>query len=134
MGKTVARNPGEGTAYWMLGGLYELKAGSDETDGQATIFEFTIPEGAGPPPHTHPGGESVYVLEGTIRYHIGSPQIGAFLVSVGRGGAAGNGSLDDPRGHGPLPPPMTEEPDIERLMAIAEKHGMKMKPPEGAPA
>ena len=28
-GKTVVRNPGEGDAYWMLGGLYELKAGAD---------------------------------------------------------------------------------------------------------
>jgi quercetin dioxygenase-like cupin family protein len=70
MGKTVARNAGDGTAYWMLGGLYELKASGDETDGQATIFEMTLPEGAGPPPHTHPGGESVYVLEGTVKYHI----------------------------------------------------------------
>ena len=29
---------------------------------------------------------------------------------------------------------MTEPPDIERIIGIAEKHGMKMKPPEGAPA
>jgi quercetin dioxygenase-like cupin family protein len=25
----------------------------------------------GPPPHVHRGGESVYVLEGQVRYHIG---------------------------------------------------------------
>jgi hypothetical protein len=33
-----------------------------------------------------------------------------------------------------LPPPMDGPPDIEQLMSIGEKHGMKMKPPEGAPA
>src|SRR5690348_10286984 len=69
-GKTVVRNLGEGDAYWMLGGLYELKAGADETDGKMSVFEFTLPPGAGPPPHTHPGGEAVYVLEGQVKYHI----------------------------------------------------------------
>ena len=63
MGRTVVRNAGEGEAFWMLGGLYELKASSEETDGQATIMEMRIPQGAGPPPHTHPGGEAVYILE-----------------------------------------------------------------------
>jgi hypothetical protein len=29
---------------------------------------------------------------------------------------------------------MTEEPDLERLMAIASKHGMAMKPPQEASA
>lgn len=31
----------------------------------------------GPPPHTHPGTETVYVLEGTIRYYIGDDTIDA---------------------------------------------------------
>src|SRR2546423_11937762 len=68
---TVVRNPGEGTAYWMLGGLYEVKAAGDETGGAATIVEMTIPSGSGPPPHTHAGGEAVYVLQGNVKYHIG---------------------------------------------------------------
>lgn len=72
MGETVvARKSGEGPAIWMLGGLYEVKAASEETAGRVTIMEVTIPAGMGPPPHTHPGGEAVYVLEGTISYTIG---------------------------------------------------------------
>src|SRR5438128_718175 len=67
----VVRQPGEGTGYWMLGGLYHVKAAGDETGGAVTIMEMTIPPGMGPPPHTHPGGEAVYVIEGTVRYHIG---------------------------------------------------------------
>jgi quercetin dioxygenase-like cupin family protein len=158
MASTVARNSGEGTAYWMLGGLYELKASSDETDGQATIFEMTLPAGASPPPHTHPGGETVYVLEGTIRYHIGDDVLegrpgSCFYVPEGvwenfeptsdvrllviytPGGAeAFFAEAAEPAERRELPPPMTEEPDLERLMAIAEKHGMAMKPPEGASA
>jgi quercetin dioxygenase-like cupin family protein len=155
---TVVRNPGEGNAYWMLGGLYELKAGADETGDSVSIFEMTIPAGSGPPPHTHAGGEAVYVLEGNIRYHIedevheGGP--GSFfyipegtwenfeptthvrlLVIYMPGGAEEFfAEAGEPAQKRELPPPMDGPPDIAQLMSVAEKHGMKIKPPEGAPA
>jgi quercetin dioxygenase-like cupin family protein len=61
----------------MLGGLYEVKAASAETGGALTAMEMTMPAGMGPPPHTHPGTESVYILEGTLRYHIGDETVEA---------------------------------------------------------
>ena len=67
---TVTRNPGEGDAFWMLGGLYEVKVASDETNGATTVIEFTIPEGAGPPPHTHKQDETISVLEGRVRFQL----------------------------------------------------------------
>lgn len=69
---SVVRQKGDGDAFWLLNGLYEVKASGDETNGEMTVMEMTIPEGGGPPPHTHPGTESVYVVEGTLRYHIGN--------------------------------------------------------------
>lgn len=38
------------------------------------VFEMRVPPGANvPPPHSHPGNEElVYVLEGTLRYTVGS--------------------------------------------------------------
>jgi quercetin dioxygenase-like cupin family protein len=156
---TVIRQPGEGTAYWMLGGLYELKAGGDQTGNAVSIFEMTIPAGSGPPPHTHAGGEAVYVLEGNIRYHIedevheGGP--GSFfyipegtwenfeptsqvrlLVIYMPGGVAEDffAEAGEEAAKHELPPPMTEAPDIAAIINTAEKYGMKMKPPEGAPA
>jgi quercetin dioxygenase-like cupin family protein len=155
---TVVRKPGEGTAFWMLGGLYELKAGADETGGTASIFEFTIPAGAGPPPHTHPGGEAVYVLEGNVRYHIeddvyeGGPgsffympegtwenfepttQVRLLVIYMPGGTEAFFAEAGEPAQKRALPPPLEGPPDIERLISIGEKHGMAMKPPEGAPA
>ena len=157
-GKTVVRNPGEGDAYWMLRGLYELKAGAGETDGKLSVFEFTLPPGAGAPPHTHPGGEAVYVLEGQVKYHIdgedydGGP--GSFfympedtwenfeplthvrlLVVYEPGGMEEFfGEAGEKTSKHELPPPMDGPPDIEQLISVGEKHGMKMKPPEGAPA
>jgi quercetin dioxygenase-like cupin family protein len=154
MGRTVVRNAGEGEAFWMLGGLYEVKASSEETDGQATIMEMRIPEGAGPPPHTHPGGEAVYILEGTVAYHIGDETIeggpGSFfyipegtwenfeptseihiLVIYTPGGVEKFfAEAGEPAERREIPPPLTEPPDVERIMAIGEKHGMKMRAPQ----
>jgi quercetin dioxygenase-like cupin family protein len=152
-GKTVVRKQGEGTAYWMLGGLYEQKASGDETDGQATIMEMTIPAGSGPPPHTHPGGESVYVLEGQVKYHIedevfeGGPgsffympegtwenfepttQVRLLVIYTPGGVDQFFAEAGEPAQKRELPPPPDSPPDIERLVAVAEKHGMAMRPP-----
>lgn len=153
---TVARQPGEGEAFWMLGGLYELKVGSAESDGALTVMEMTLPAGMGPPPHRHPGGETVYVLEGRIRYHIegetfeGGPGASfhvpggtlenfepleqtRILVVYTPGGIesffAEAGERAERR---ELPPPPSESPDLERLVAIGEKHGLRIAPPTPA--
>ncbi len=155
-GESVVREQGEGKAFWMLGGLYEVKAASAETGGALTAMEMTMPAGMGPPPHTHPGTESVYVLEGTLRYHIGDETIeggpGSFfhipegvvenfeptsdvrvLVLYTPGGIDEFfAEAGEPAERRELPPAPAEPPDIERLMAIGEKHGMQIRPP--APA
>jgi quercetin dioxygenase-like cupin family protein len=155
-GGSVVRKPGEGNAFWMLGGLYEVKAASAETGGALTAMEMTIPAGMGPPPHTHPGTESVYVLEGTVRYHIGDETIeggpGSFfhipegvvenfeptsdvrvLVLYTPGGIDEFfAEAGEPAERREVPPAPAEPPDIERLIAIGEKHGMQIRPP--APA
>jgi quercetin dioxygenase-like cupin family protein len=155
-GKTVVRQPGEGEAFWMLGGLYEIKASSDETDDQATIVEMRVPAGSGPPPHTHPGGEAVYVLEGTVRYHIedevfeGGPgsffympegtwenfeptsEIHLLVIYTPGGVEKFFAEAGEPAQRREIPPPMSEPPDVERIIAIGEKHGMKLKAPQQA--
>jgi quercetin dioxygenase-like cupin family protein len=119
-------------------------------------MEMTIPAGMGPPPHTHPGTESVYVLEGTVRYHIGDETIeggpGSFfhipegvvenfeptsdvrvLVLYTPGGIDQFfAEAGEPAERREVPPAPAEPPDIERLIAIGEKHGMQIRPP--APA
>ena len=153
---TVTRNPGEGDAFWMLGGLYEVKAGGDETGGAATIMEMTIPAGSGPPPHTHPGGEAVYVLEGTLRYHIGdevieggpgsffyvpegtlerfepTSQVRIIVIYTPGGIEKFFAEAGEPAQAREVPPPPESPPDIERLAAIGEKYGMQLQAPTGA--
>jgi len=155
-GKTVARNRGEGTAYWMLGGLYEVKASGDETGGKMTIVEMSIPAGMGPPQHTHPGGEAVYVIEGNVRYHIeddtleGGPgsffyipegtwenfeptsQVRLLVIYEPGGTEKFFAEAGEPASSHELPPPPEGDPDISGLLAAAEKYGMQIRAPQEA--
>lgn len=152
--RTVVRQRGEGDAIWMLGGLYEVKAATDETGGGLTVMEVTVPDGAGPVPHTHPGGEAVYVLEGTVRYHIdgevaeGGP--GAFfyipqgvvenfepigtvrvLVIYQPGGMDQFFKEVGEPAESRRIPPQSGPPDIERLVSVGARYGMRILPPSG---
>jgi quercetin dioxygenase-like cupin family protein len=153
MGKSLVRPPGQGDAYWLLGGLYEVLASSEETAGASTIMQFTIPEGAGPPPHTHPGSESVYVLEGAARFHVDGEtheaEAGAFfrfpagtletfepistvrlLVVYEPGGIdAFFAEIGEAAPRRELPPPMDAPPDLEQIASIGERYGMQFQLP-----
>jgi quercetin dioxygenase-like cupin family protein len=153
-GKIAVRNPGEGQAFWMLGGLYEVMVSGADTDGALTIMQMTMPAGMGPPPHRHDGGESVYVLEGRIRYHIeGETYEGgsgsAFHVPEGtlenfepveasrllvvyspsREMEAFFAEAGEPAQRREVPPAPEGPPDVERLTAIAAKHGLEIAAP-----
>jgi quercetin dioxygenase-like cupin family protein len=150
---TVVRQAGEGDALWMLGGVYQVKAAAEETGDQLTVMEMTIPPGAAPPPHTHPGGESVYVLEGTLRYHIGDETFeggpGSFFYipagTVENFEPTGDaplriltiynpGGIDkffaeagEPAPSNELPPPPSSPPDLERIAEIGSRYGMEIQ-------
>lgn len=155
MAETIVRKRGEGDAVWMLDSLYAIRASSEETDGAVTIMEMTIPPGMGPPPHTHPGGESVYVLEGEVRYHIGGETYeggpGTFfhvpagveehfepagdtpvrlLVVYTPGGIEKFfREVGEPAERQELPPRSETPPDFERIVRVAAQHGMNITAP-----
>ena len=152
--KLVARNRGEGENIWMLGGLYEVKAAGDETNGAMTVMEVTVPVDCGPPPHIHNCGEGVYVLEGRGRYHIGDD-----VIDVGPGSfmyfPAGTietfeptdtmrvlliyspGGMDQffeeagERAESYNVPTQSAPPDVERLTTLGNKHGLQLLLPKG---
>jgi len=156
MAKTVVRRAGEGDAYWVLGGLYEVRAAGDETSGEYTIMEMTIPAGMGPPPHTHPGAEAVRVLEGTLRAYIGdetydggpgdffyipagtlehfeptSDTVRILVVYTPGGIDRFFAEIGEPAQTRQVPPPPETAPDLERLVAVAERYGMQIQAPAG---
>jgi hypothetical protein len=140
----------------MLGGLYEVKATSEETDGAASVMQMTVPVGMGPPPHVHDCAEFLYVLEGTGIWHVDGQTV------EGRPGSLfffrkgveetfeptstlnilifySPGGIDrffeefgEPAERRDVPPAPEGPPDMDRLMAIASKHGLELKVPQEA--
>jgi quercetin dioxygenase-like cupin family protein len=151
--KTVVRNPASGAAYWMLGSLYEVLLSSDETGGDMTVMQMTMPAGMGPPPHTHPGSETVYVIEGTLTYHIGGelfeghagslfhipegvvenfePTSTCRIVVTYRPGGVERffAEAAEPALRREVPPPPGAPPDVARLTEIGARHGMIIQLP-----
>jgi quercetin dioxygenase-like cupin family protein len=155
MAKAISRQPGQGDAYWVLGGLYEVKVGSDEANGETTIMEMTVPRGMGPPPHTHAGSESVYVLEGTLRLHLGDeatdlgPGSSCYLptgtletfeptsdtarvlfVYTPGGIEKFFAEIGEAAPRREVPPPPEAPPDFERMVAAGERYGLQFQLPE----
>jgi quercetin dioxygenase-like cupin family protein len=149
----VVRPAGAGDAVWMLGGRYEVKVSSAESDGAMTVMELWMPAGMGPPPHTHAGSETVYVLEGRLRYHIagevhdGAPgsifhipagtlenfepvEESRILITYAPGGIEQFfAEAGEPAGSAELPPAPDVPPDLERLASIAARYGVDIQLP-----
>jgi len=144
---------GEGKAFWLLTDLHTFKVVGDETNGAFTVAELTAGPELGPPPHIHHrADESFYILEGTFDFSLNgqpfSARAGAFVhlpkgvVHTHRaGGGAPAKALviqapagierfieeagkpaTDPSAR-PAPPDMSE---LERIVAIAQKHGIEV--------
>src|SRR5919106_78862 len=63
---------GQGPSVWAVGDTYTFKSTGKETGGTLTVFEASIPPGAGPPPHIHhDADEAYYVLEGELEVIAG---------------------------------------------------------------
>jgi quercetin dioxygenase-like cupin family protein len=145
----VAVRSGEGEARWWFAALAVIKATAADTDGQMTIVEVTEPPGAEAPLHVHHReDEAFWILEGSATFEVGDTTIeasaGDYLFgprdiphryTVGDAGCrmlficTPGGfehlvvAMSEPAGGLTLPPPSDEEPDMERIGAIAEVHG-----------
>jgi quercetin dioxygenase-like cupin family protein len=68
----IHRTAGQGEALWAMGSLFEIKLGSEHTDGALTAMEVTQPPGIATPLHVHHHeAEVFYVLAGTLDYEAG---------------------------------------------------------------
>lgn len=150
--KTVTLKPGEGRSYWTQGGLYTVKAGVDDTGGALTVMEMTLPVGGGPPPHTHESNETVYVVEGRLRYHVGDEVVeagpGSFLhipagewerpeplettkiIVVYQPGGFEEffAEMGEPAATNELPPTPASPPDFERMAEVGARYGLQVRP------
>lgn len=147
---------GEGRSFWLATDLHVFKAVGEETGGAFALSELTVRPEFGPPPHVHQReDESFYVLEGEFQFldgdraftagagsfvHLPKGRLHAHLaagdaparalVLVTPAGVekfieeAGRPATGDP-----TPPPPPEMPELERIVAVAQKYGIEVPPP-----
>lgn len=154
------RQPEEGEALWVLGGLYTFKALADETDGGCTVIEVRAPEGFATPVHYHQEeGEGFYVAQGEVSFILADETIRArsgsfayaprkvehsfrfetadaklivFLAPCNAGHEGLFREMGEPAPRAELPPPPEAPPDTGRLSEIGARHGtVLVGPPPG---
>jgi quercetin dioxygenase-like cupin family protein len=139
----------EGEARWWFGALAVIKATAADTGGQMTIVEITEAPGVEAPLHVHHReDEGFWILEGDVTFQVGDTTVEAAAgdyvfgprdiphrYTVGDTGCRmlfilTPGGFEDlvvamsePAGSRTLPPPTEEEPDMERIAAIAKEYG-----------
>ncbi|MBA2239780.1 MAG: quercetin 2,3-dioxygenase [Solirubrobacterales bacterium] len=147
-----ATRVGEGEALWWFGALAEVKVTAEQTGGLLSILEITEPPGAEAPLHVHHReDEGFWVLAGDVSFEVGGTtiQAGAGDFAFGPRGiphrysVGPNGcrmlfimtpggfeglvrGMSIPAERRELPPPMNEEPDFERLGAVAQEYGCEL--------
>ena len=144
---------GAGKAFWLLTDLFTFKVVGDDTNGALTVAELAAGPELGPPPHIHRNSdESFYILEGTFDFSLAgqafSADAGAFVhlprgvVHTHRAGGGASARalvIQSPAGverfieeagtpatDVSVRPARPGRPDLERIVAIALKHGIEV--------
>jgi quercetin dioxygenase-like cupin family protein len=149
---------GEGRAYRVVGDLYTILASGEDAGGAYALVHAEVPPGGGPPPHVHRReDEAFYILEGELTVQADGRDITA---TAGAWITLPRGSLHTFRNSGTAtarmlivvtpsgleryfaevgqeatdrttdPPPITPA-DIARLLEVAPRYGLEIRPPRG---
>ena len=147
--------PDEGNSFWLAGELYTAKAVGEDTGGTYTLVEAkTQPKGQSLPKIHHREDTTFYVLEGELEFMVEdnlSKVSAGYLLYVGRGtwhtyknvgtGPARHLEMITPAGiekffeEVSVPaldgssPPSFEEEDLNRILSVAPKYGLEIRPP-----
>jgi mannose-6-phosphate isomerase-like protein (cupin superfamily) len=92
--------PGEGFVLTARGSVMAFKAVADQTDGDFSLMERTLPAGGRtPPPHRHTNcSEAFFILEGTVTVELEGASVFARpgdFVTVSRGQAHTFANVED---------------------------------------
>ncbi len=162
VGSTAGVYPDGGRSIWLLGMLITFRAVAEETGGDYSLYEQTVPPQLGPPPHIHhQETEAFYVLEGKFEFLKGDQTVTAssgsfvyvpkgvlhtfrnvgeiparFLAIVTPGGLHEKllGEIGEPAKSQSLPSLPEGPPDVERIVRIAQKYGTELPPPQRSSA
>ena len=151
--------PDGGRSIWLLGMLVTFKAVGEETGGEYSLYELTVPPQLGALPHIHHAEtEAFYVLEGegeflkreqSVRAGVGGfvfiprgvvhgfknvgQEVARCLAIVTPGGLHEKllMGLGEQAKAETLPPPPEGMPDVERIAQIVSKYDTEMVLPPG---
>jgi quercetin dioxygenase-like cupin family protein len=149
----------EAEAFWFLGNLATVIASGESTGGVLSLVEFLAPPGFATPRHVHHAeDEAFYVLEGSLAGICGDTKweavAGSFVwlpkdlphgyantadgptrsltLTLPAGFEEFVRKIGEPAPSRTLPPPSSEEPDIERLMAASADRKSEILGPPGS--
>jgi len=155
----ITINPTDGQTLSVVGDNYRILISGKQTNGAFAVIDMLVPPNGGPGPHAHAGfDESFYVIDGEVevKSEAGTyiAKKGAF-VSIPKGGivhcfknktdtlahllcTVTPAGLEEmfleigrPVDAGTfLPPPPMDEDSIKKLIAVVEKYGQKVYPPD----
>ncbi|WP_036603524.1 cupin domain-containing protein [Olivibacter sitiensis] len=149
--------PDEGTYVSVMGDTYRILIAGKQTDNAYAAIDMLVPTGGGPGPHAHPDfEETFYVIEGEIEV---TSETGTYIAGKGSYVVIPKGGMVHqfknkaettahllcvvvPSGLEELfleagtrveagrflPPP--DQSCLEKLKAVAEKHGQQLFPPD----
>src|SRR3954453_9140981 len=125
--------PGEGRAAWVVGDLYTVKAGGEDTGGAFALIEVLVPPQSGPPPHIHRReDEAFYVLEGEFEVHVDGRRL---VAGPGTWGTLAKRSPHYFRNVGPAPAKMlilATPAGLDRFFLEAGRPATDRSPESGA--
>ena len=152
-------SPFDGQNLSIVGDTYRIVISGKQTDNAYAVIDMLVPPGGGPGPHAHAGfQESFFVLEGEVEVKtelqtyiakqgsfVNIPMGGIihcfknksqsiarlWCVVVPSGLEEFFQEIGKPVDAGVfLPPPILNHDEVKQLIAIAEKHGQKIYPPD----
>ena len=152
------RHTGRTNSMWYRGVLFTFLADGRDTAGQLTIIEFIPKRGLEPPPHTHTyEDEAYYVLAGDVTVTAGDQEIAAHSGSFGflHRGIQHVWRIQTPDAHmlmllmpsglenffKALADPVVgddlhnapqAQPDMAKMLSLADQYGLNIPPPPQA--
>jgi quercetin dioxygenase-like cupin family protein len=149
----------QGKHLSVVGDTYRIIIPGEQTNGEFAMIDMLIPPGGGPGPHAHTSfHESFYIVDGEVEFKTEEGKTIARkgdVITIPKGGAIHSfKNISDGLAHmlctvAPagldaffeeigtpvqagqfLPPPHLDEQSVKKLMAIAEKYGQQLYPPD----
>ena len=75
--QSIIASPTDGARLNVTGEIMRVLATAEQTGNSYEMFIMEAPEGAGPPPHSHPWSEAYFVVEGEADVYLAGQHLTA---------------------------------------------------------